>query len=246
MFTLLRKKSPLRGSIIKFWRSTLLFLIPLFIFDSLILSTYNAISSKLSISTMGFGVLIFLGFTVLIWKTSQLIQNSKPIGFQIGDALLVAILIKCLWYMNSSVLLTLLLFFPTITALISSFAPELLQGANMESFLLILSIIVGSSIYLLLKTLFWHEQAKAFENKTKSSKGGFHVDQDLSFECLDDFNNCTSLEKLKKFDKLGRFDHAQQISNVIVGINPIKSFAIGINGEGIRKNLLHPFNKENK
>jgi len=231
MLKLLRTNPLLRKSIGKFWILTALYSVLLLILRGIIPIVYDTIINTLNIDVYIPFMILHIGFGLLIWKILKTDHKSDIVLWKPWESILLSCLALSILHIALNIHILLLLLLPKgftilyFTSLNPSYS-EILKNTG-----IILILIYLSSIYFLIKLPLWYEYIIEINNIETNKKNLNQQDQDLSLDIMDGFELASSLPELKKFDKLGRFDHARQISHVINNIEPAKSFAIGINGE---------------
>ena len=231
MFKLFRSNLLLRKSIGKFWILTALYFVLLLILRGIVPIVYDTIINTLNIDGYIPFLILYIGFGLLIRKILKTDHKSDVILWKPWESILLSCLALSILHIALNIHSLLLLLLPKgftilyFTSLNPSYS-EILQNTG-----IILIFIHLSSIYFLIKLPLWYEYIKETNDIEKGGKKSNQPDQDLSIDNMSGFETASSLNELRKFDALGRFDHAQQISHVINNIEPKKSFAIGINGE---------------
>lgn len=213
MFKLIRNNSLLIKSILKFWMLTGTSLILLIAFQKGISKIYQTVFKELIWEFFTPFLILLLSMGILIAKTLQL--RCEKVIWKPYDAILTATL---LYYIRIFVL--------DFTAIEISFVDFIQKENNSLLFLFILL----TCLYVCIKFILWPKNF-ILKTKTDNESDVDQYNQDLSLELMKGFEDITDIDKLKDLDKLGRFDHAQQISEVINNVKPKKSFAIGINGD---------------
>lgn len=200
-------------SIGKFWMLIIFFGILLFALQGIIPKLYKTIFDTLKWETHIPFFFLIICFGILIGNTVRIAYKLKTVEWKTWDAFIIA---YSLYYGQT-------LEFVKVDSLESFW--NLLENSPVFTFICL------ASLYLIIKSILGViTLVNALPKKARNNNSN-QQDQDLSLDCINGFDNITDLNKLRELDKLGRFDHAQQISHVINNIKPEKSFAIGINGE---------------
>ncbi|MBN2595794.1 MAG: hypothetical protein JXR82_03310 [Marinifilaceae bacterium] len=200
-------------SIGKFWVLSVISFTILFAFQKGLTKAYEEVSQNLHWEFFTPFLILLLSMGILIVKTLQL--KCEKVIWKPYDAILTA-----------SLLYIIRIFVLDFTAVEISFVDFIRNGNNALLFL----FIVLTCLYVCIKFILWPKNF-ILKTKTGDESNEDQYDQDLSLELTKDFEDIADINKLKDLDKLGRFDHAQQISEVINNVKPKKSFAIGINGD---------------